>query len=312
MLIPKVDPANQSSAHPEDQPPSYDVSTEGQTPPVVSDVKQREQEPEPISTPSASSSSASIPPALNYVYISKASSIKGTWTIDPTLMIPEPMLSSLPEGETERPNLFFNGYNGSISADIHLIAREPDVMAPFSKIKVNSLNGSVQIKIHRTSERPQFSMYLSSWNGSVTVHLPQNFHGPVYYKTLNGSTKFANSMGSKVTIFSEEPRKISRAFIGDWQSSGFGDTSNGPWTGDEIHVEVKNGGISFKWADIPDEDVTRIKKSSDGGGGWLSKWFGGGSGGSSSEGPPKDESGGHQKDKKGPPPSADPPKYPPT
>jgi hypothetical protein len=243
-------------------------------------------------------------------------------------MIPEPMLSSLPEGETERPNLFFNVNNyGSISADVHLIARKSDVMAPFSKMKVNSRYGSVQIKIHRTSERPQFSMYVSSLNGGVTVCLPQNFQGPVYYKTLNASTKFANSMGSRVTVFSEEFGSTSRAFIGDWHGTGFGDSSKGPWAGDEIHVDVKNGSLNFKWTDLPDEGLTHVKgnsslpdedltrvKGNSSGGGWLSKWFGGGgsSSGSSSGGPSKDESGGDPKDKKDPPPPADPPKYPPS
>lgn len=67
---------------------------------------------------------------------------------------------------------------------------------------------------------------------------------------------------------------MGRSFVGDWQTTGYGDESKGPWAGDEVYVETMNGGIVFKLAES--EPAARSSGSSGGLGGLLKGIFGGG------------------------------------
>lgn len=88
----------------------------------LSDVKP----PPPYSHATAGTSTNSyvIPPTTNYVNLSGGrKSIKGIWSIDPTLAIPTLLLPELPDDAPEdyiRPNLRLHTNDGTVHADVWL------------------------------------------------------------------------------------------------------------------------------------------------------------------------------------------------
>lgn len=121
-------------------PPSYQEVTEGQPEVVVVDSKSPP-------TPSASTSAVRGPPATNFLRISRLNgSIKDTWTIDPTLAIPDAVLSPLAAGE-QRHNVKIDGFNGSITAGVHLISGNGPLSPVKASIDITNKNGSITVTV---------------------------------------------------------------------------------------------------------------------------------------------------------------------
>jgi hypothetical protein len=100
------------------------------------------------------------------------------------------------------------------------------------------------------------------------VRIPRNFIGPITFKNGNGSTSFSPAIEAHLTVFSQE-KKISKAFLGDWATAGYGEAESSEWEGDELEVESKNGSIRVSYVD--EEEVTSGPL------GWIAKLFGGNS-----------------------------------
>lgn len=84
------------------------------------------------------------PLRTNRIYVKdQNNSVKGSWTIDPDVKVPEALLAPIPDGET-RENLYLRSHNGSVVAKIRLISDEPTTR---STVNGSSQNGSVTLKI---------------------------------------------------------------------------------------------------------------------------------------------------------------------
>ncbi|KAJ7880678.1 hypothetical protein B0H13DRAFT_1630296, partial [Mycena leptocephala] len=70
-----------------------------------------------------------------------------------------------------------------------------------------------------------------SSNGTVTIHLPRTFRGPLHLTTRNGSGRFSDALKAALTTFSEV-NSTRRCFVGDFSD----------WT-EEISVESMNGNV---------------------------------------------------------------------
>lgn len=81
-------------------------------------------------------------------------SIKGTWVVDPAIIIPAPLLPNLCPGETEetRRNLYLKTNNGAIAADVTLVPRA-SVRDGRQRVTLaaSTLNGSVKFSLVRIS-----------------------------------------------------------------------------------------------------------------------------------------------------------------
>ena len=89
------------------------------------------------------------------VSVSKMSgSVKGTWVVDPAIIIPAPLLPSLLSGETEqsRRNLYLKTNNGPVAADVTVVSRT-SVKDGRKRVTLatTTLNGSVKVALVSTS-----------------------------------------------------------------------------------------------------------------------------------------------------------------
>ncbi|KDQ51885.1 hypothetical protein JAAARDRAFT_163286 [Jaapia argillacea MUCL 33604] len=248
-----------------------------------------EQGPPPYSSAAEASPSAgpSTPPPYpadakptNYLCITRTTtSVKGTYVIDPVLIVPDAILPKLSPGEV-RKNLKLGSTTGSVSADVYLCpgaaaplcgtAEECDMLKKRrATLETYSVTGSVNVKVRAPSATP-FHLTCKTETGSVRVRLPRSFRGPLSAKSNTGSISFSSALEPYVTTFSEVNGKRF-CFIGNVEETGWAHAPDS-WVGDEVHAETSTGSIKFSFAD---ED--ELSGSSGGSGGsWFSRIFGGG------------------------------------
>ncbi|KAF9525459.1 hypothetical protein CPB83DRAFT_897055 [Crepidotus variabilis] len=193
----------------------------------------------------------------NFTYVAQQHhSVKGVWVIDPAMSIPQSFLPPLGPGETEesRKNLALESTNGSIDSDIFILSSNVGAVKGRKRILIHagSRNGSVAARIHdgpsspNSSPRLGYNITVKSQNGSITVHLPRTFRGPIRLKTVNGSMKVSEAIRTNWTQFSDMGG-VRRSFLGHFDVSEF--TPGQEWEGDDLSVEGVNGGIKLVYDD---------------------------------------------------------------
>ncbi|KAJ6530797.1 hypothetical protein DFH09DRAFT_1183899 [Mycena vulgaris] len=236
---------------PDDPPPAY-FRPESQT--SVSAPK-----PPPAAA-------ALIPPPppdvkpTNFLSLSRGnSSIKGAYVIDPAVKTPLFMLPPLAADETAatRRNVFLHTSNGAIDVDLFVVgtpepapdpAAAPDSKRDGEKSKITVLlkssNGSIAARIHAAPPEARAPLHLTAHtsNGSVTLHLPRAFRGPVTVRTRHGAVRLSDALAAQTTPFSEA-EGTRRCFVGDFA----GWEGEGEWAGDELSVETSNGSVRLQY-----------------------------------------------------------------
>jgi len=110
---------------------------------------------------------------------------------------------------------------------------------------MQSTHGGIAAKIHGQSNRASFVLHAQSYNGNIYLHIPRNFHGPIFVKYLHGSVRFSDAISRHLITFGVVDN-MRRCFLGDfsqWTDQG------GGWTGDELNVEVKHGNVKIHYDD---------------------------------------------------------------
>ncbi|PPQ94403.1 hypothetical protein CVT25_002491 [Psilocybe cyanescens] len=205
----------------------------------------------------------------NFVCLSRQNdSVKGSWIIDPTMVIPSAFLPSVPEDETEqtRSNISLSSKNGAVSADIFVLPTSNHTSLPITHrkqiiIRGASHNGSVTLKIHEiASEGKRLPMQIHGFsaNGNINIYVPRSFQGPVSVKLRNGNLRFSETVKASVTQFSEM-NGMQRSFIGDFDANAI--QNAGEWAGDTLSLESRNGSVKVYFDDEVDEP-TRLKSQS--------------------------------------------------
>jgi DUF4097 and DUF4098 domain-containing protein YvlB len=94
-----------------------------------------------------------------------------------------------------------------------------------------------------SATRPPLSLKAQTSNGSIVIHVPRSFRGPVTIRTRNGSVRFSDALSVDLVTFNEV-NNTRRYFIGD-----LSDLTEQPegWFGDEINLESSNGGIKLQY-----------------------------------------------------------------
>jgi len=201
--------------------------------------------PPPVITPESSGPPAPKYKPTNYLSLDRANnSIKGTYTIDPFMSIPQSFLPPLAAGETEagRKNLKLYAKNGSVDVSVNLLAdAEKEVGRKRATLDVGSQNGYVDVKLRRigTSTLVPFHLIVGSHNGSVSVGVPRTFEGLLTIYAKNGAVKISDEITQRITMQNEE-KATRRCFVGD--ISSFND-SEGGWAGDKLDVNSHNGRV---------------------------------------------------------------------
>jgi len=212
--------------------------------------EQLNQEPPP--TYASLQPSSSVARTVNYVSITRThSSVRETLIIDPSLFIPPFLRPPLTSGEKEetRKNLRLESTHGHVYADVTLVENtNTDIHSSQRNNRVTMLmrstHGGITAKIHGQHDRPSFSLYAQSINGEMRLHLPRNFHGPIFVTYRHGFVKFSDAISQHLTTFGEADN-TRRCFLGDFSQW----TDNTTWTGDELTVEVKHGNVKIHYDD---------------------------------------------------------------
>jgi len=200
-----------------------------------------------------SSSAASVVKTTNYVSITRThSSVRETLIIDPSLFIPLFLRPQLSLGETEetRKNVKLESTHGHVNADITLVDNtnteiHSSKMNSKVTMQMRSTHGGITAKIHGELNRPSFVLCAQSINGEIRLHIPRNFHGPIFVTYRHGFARFSDAINRHLTTFGEIDH-TRRCFLGDF--SQWTDTAEG-WTGDELTVDVKHGNVKIHYDD---------------------------------------------------------------
>ncbi|KAJ7488127.1 hypothetical protein FB451DRAFT_1025378, partial [Mycena latifolia] len=188
----------------------------------------------------------------NFLSLHRANgSLKGAYIIDPRVRIPAAMLPPLAPEEAEagaRRNVFLHTSNGSIDVDLFMLA-DADVKGKVDML-IKSANGSITARIHApTPARPPIHLKANGANGSITLHLPRSFRGPVTIRARNGSVKFSGALTAQTTTFGEAER-TRRCFVGEFADWAEGEV----WGGDEVTIEAANGSVKLQYDVEADRD----------------------------------------------------------
>ncbi|RXW22758.1 hypothetical protein EST38_g3118 [Candolleomyces aberdarensis] len=195
------------------------------------------------------------PKASKFVSLAKPNgAIKGTWSIDPSLIVPAPFLPPLQRGETDqsRKNLYLKTNNGAITADVTLVtglSRSTSDARSAVSFEALTFNGSVKFSLRETSPgqaRLPMKINIESLNGAIHVSVPRSFRGIVVGTTFNGNTKPSEEIASQIQFDTEDGR-TRRFFIGDFSAEDFSSGSN--WAGDEVNANTKSGSIKIRFVD---------------------------------------------------------------
>jgi len=229
LASPSVESKNESKKEPlsiEDHQPNTPAS-----PPAYQDA---------ISDPPSD-----LPAGSNGIALSQTNkSIKGTWVIDTRLTVPSALSSSSSSGSANY-NLSLSTKNGSIKADVALISGAPDR----ATMLLHGYNGSIKFNLIRRINDQPFKVILESWNGSLTIHLPRSFVGPIRHDSKSKKT-FSDEMNPRVRVISDKC-----SFHGSWEEARFVDFES--WKGDEVDAKTHNGSIKFAYYDSPEVTQSR-------------------------------------------------------
>ncbi|KAF9492582.1 hypothetical protein BDN71DRAFT_1509370 [Pleurotus eryngii] len=187
--------------------------------------------------------------ASNYINVRRTnSSIAGCYKIDRTLNASSGLLDIV---RSPRSNLTLEALNGSINANIRLVLPgTPATTAGKALLTASNQNGSTNIRVDPRGPRPPFRFVASSGNGSVTVHIPRSFHGPVNIQCNNGNIRVSREIKDDLIVLSDDFSK--KCFIGDLAGyDGTAGTVQDGW--DELSIDAGNGSIGICYADVISE-----------------------------------------------------------
>jgi len=196
--------------------------------------------------------SSSVARTVNYVSVTRThSSVKETLIIDPSLFIPPLLRPPLTLGETEetRKNLRLESTHGYVNADVTLAEitnTEIHSSQKNNRVKMlmRSIHGGITAKIHGQPNRASFVLYAKSNNGEIRLHIPRNFHGPIFVTYHHGFVRFSNTISRDLITFGEVDN-TRKCFLGDFSQW----TDIEGWTGDELTVDVMHGNVKIHYDD---------------------------------------------------------------
>ncbi|KAJ6571387.1 hypothetical protein B0H19DRAFT_1129878 [Mycena capillaripes] len=233
------------AAVPDDPPPAYFKSQS----PIAGPSVERSLPPVPSPIPDSAK-------PINFLSLSRPrGSIKGTYVIDPRIDIPQSLLPPLAAdeiSEATRRNVYLHAGKGSINVDLFVVGDGPHHdLKPRRRVDImlNAADKSIKARLHASSPSRLPINLKAQAKGSITLHIPRFFHGPVTVRTRKGSLKIRPSdrdgLAANLTTFSEA-NHTHRCFVGDFSDWV---KLEGPeeWGGDEIEVESFHGKVKLQY-----------------------------------------------------------------
>jgi hypothetical protein len=101
------------------------------------------------------------------------------------------------------------------------------------------------------------SLHLTIHNGSAHLRLPRSFLGPLTSILRTSALGASPTLAKRLTILSDPSgggtSRQRYAFVGDYRATGW-DRSPKAWRGDELTLDVVNGGVRLSYVDDPESD----------------------------------------------------------
>lgn len=229
-------------------PPAYTPPSYAETTPAESSAGDSVGLPPSFSDGPSTSTASSIPrpplvPPSNFLTIERGNnSIKGTYSIDPTLSAPPGVVR--PVGNDNRDlHLLLKTTNSSIKSVVDVV-KSVDAKGP-ARLQAQTTNGSITLTIHDPQQN-RFNLRAITTNSSINIYIPRKFTGPVTTRTTHGSVTFAPSVQEQLRTFSEVASEA-KYFIGDYVSTGYENEET--WLMDQLFVQTTNSSIRIYYAD---------------------------------------------------------------
>ncbi|KAK0193941.1 hypothetical protein F5146DRAFT_411355 [Armillaria mellea] len=220
--------------------------------PAPAEYEEPPPEYEESSTP-ITAVAPSNPKTSNYVNIQQyMNSLEESFSIDPTLRLPQALLPALKAGETEdtRRNLSIDITMGSMNVDVTIVYNEASSQSSESKrrviLVVKNMLGSINMRLHAADSpnRHPFYLHVGSKTSSTTLSLPRSFTGLITIANNLGSVDLSKRLSEFATPLSDTGKGGRRYFIGDLSNS-FNNNAN-DWNGDEVVIEASLASVSLK------------------------------------------------------------------
>lgn len=207
-------------------------------------------------------------------------SLKGQYTVDPSLVIPPALLPALGEGESEQQRRNFKATTTHASMNVHLrlqtagSSTSPSARATDDKrqlalanaptgyddepITIELCNSHASITARITdalpSPRRKLQIVASTAHAKITLYLPRSFTGPITAGTGSYFTiAFSEALQPHVTMFSERDY-----FVGDMSTyptaSEEGGSANAGRLMDTAELRTTHSKILVKWEEEHEAD----------------------------------------------------------
>ncbi|KAJ7488145.1 hypothetical protein FB451DRAFT_1529256 [Mycena latifolia] len=172
------------------------------------------------------------------------SPLKGSYVIDPRIVISQALLPPLAPDE-ERRNAVLRTTAGPIDVDLSVVG---EAGCKPVEVLIESGNGTIAARLHAADfARPPLRVRVQSAHGHMAVHLPRSFRGPVTLRTRSPTVRLSAPLAAEITPLSEADN-TRRCFIGDFSAY----TDAEAWAGDELRVESSAyGSVRFSFDDEP-------------------------------------------------------------
>ncbi|KAG9098675.1 hypothetical protein FRC07_010604 [Ceratobasidium sp. 392] len=210
-------------------------------------------------------------------------SVKGTWLVDTTLVVPESLLPPLSEcngvwnemdkasikrrgkdgrrsqnwiyepisvHQGVRPNLMLRSRIGRVQGDVYVTSG--DGVLKMAVIVAESKEDSAKLQVSSAPNQP-LRILAASVESSVHVSVPSTFQGLISMNTDEGRIDISDGVKSRLTAFSSANKSM-RGYIGDTQGLNFGNenassSSSGAqdpfrnWTGSLVQLHAGEGSV---------------------------------------------------------------------
>ncbi|KAF7326627.1 hypothetical protein MVEN_02599400 [Mycena venus] len=189
----------------------------------------------PAYEPPSSIAPPNIQPA-NYISLTPHfGEAKGTFVLDPTLLLPHSM-----RPRSNKMHLSISTVMGEANAVVYVVGSESLPSGSKTRMEVSSRMGTTKLVVHAPERRAPISVSINNRLGEATLLLPRSFRGPLRLSNTLGEITLSKALRAATVSFGD------RMFVGQWRDE---ELKEKVWPGDEAVVDSALGSIFVGYSD---------------------------------------------------------------
>jgi len=142
--------------------------------------------------------------------------------------------------------------SGDINIEVWILGDGKEVKTEVKRatVDVSSNDGSINVRMRSLAEMPNqspFHLSARTRHGSIQIHVPRSFHGPITIATRDSSVQFSDELPPFLATLGEtldERVMTRRCFVGPLPQS-----DSSAWAGDEVEVFTRDGSVRILYED---------------------------------------------------------------